>query len=215
MEKITAAVVRHREKVRTSQPETAIEMVSGHGSGSESSIPAIGVSFSQYAKNYLERGNFRMSATTMPLSTTFADGSSTTLSCFSGHTAKAVDLLNNAGQANTFTFNKPSDSCPMHAGYEADVAVGTSTEDTCAYLVDGPRMLYNTVFIRLLETELDNRINEGQLTAVAAPPRVVERLLTDAPKTYRNNEGKKFDCAPVSRCADSKGCRRVSQQILR
>ena len=34
------------------------------------------------------------------------------------------------------------------------------------------------------------------MTAVAAPPRVVERLLTDAPKTYRNNEGKKFIALP-------------------
>jgi hypothetical protein len=152
MQKIDAAVNKHRIKIESFQPETAIEMVSAHGS-------AIG-EFGRWsprlesAKNNIPRGSFHSgnydAAKDNVCGWLVYDDS-----CFSGLTTKAVDILNNTGKAN-FSY-QPSDSCPLHAGYEADIAVGTATEKTCTNGSYAGQSRLEHFIVNLVSTSIVNK----------------------------------------------------------
>ena len=56
------------------------------------------------------------------------------LSCFSGMTPEAIDELNNNGEAKCLTRPKSLDSCPAHAAWGGDTAIGSATkDDTCVF----------------------------------------------------------------------------------
>ena len=145
MAKIDAAVARHRQLVKALQPETVIEMVSAHGHGADLGLTDTFGFWSphrEWQKNHISRGKFH-GGNYDAVNHNACDWFVYDSSCFSGLTARAIDTLNNTGHA-AYTA-EVGDSCAKHAAYEVDAAVGTATDNTCAYTDVGPGLLAESV----------------------------------------------------------------------
>jgi len=156
MAKLTAAIEQHRATVKEKQPELAIEMISAHGHYANYDGDTFGFvsPHIQSAANHVARGSFHSgnyAAVNHNVCQWFVYDSS----CYSGLTPRAVDTLNNTGQAN-YTPG-PSQTCGLHAAYDVDLGTGTSTDGQCASMTAGPRILGATVLDALRTIDAHRR----------------------------------------------------------
>jgi hypothetical protein len=123
--KVYGAEDRHRERLREGK-EIAIELVGYHGAESTRGLPCgawteswrIGwESRQRFHEGNYDAANHRV-----------CDWFVADLSCFSGLTSRAIDELENFGSATCL--KAPKINCPLHAGWEADTAMGTSIDAT-------------------------------------------------------------------------------------
>lgn len=125
MAKVDSEENTHRARLRAGK-EVAIELVGYHGEGSAQNRPCgawteswiIGGEF----RDYFHLGNYDAANHHV------CDWFVADLSCYSGLTPRAIDELENFGTATCV--KAPQINCPLHAGWEADTAMGTSIDAT-------------------------------------------------------------------------------------
>jgi hypothetical protein len=156
MQKLTAAIERHRATVKAKQPELAIEMISAHGH--YASFPGETFGFIgphiESASVHVDRGRFH-SGNYDAAKHNVCQWLVYDSSCYSGLTPRAVDTLNNTGKANYTP--AASDKCELHAAYDMDLGAGTATADTCAWTTAGPKILDDTVLDALRTIDAHRR----------------------------------------------------------
>lgn len=124
--KVYTAEGRHHASLVEGK-ELAIEMVASHGGESTHGIPcgdwapsATGALFE--SRQYFHLGNYEAANHRV------CDWFVADLSCHSGLTPRTIDELENFGTATCI--KAPKINCPLHAGWEADTAMGTSIDAT-------------------------------------------------------------------------------------
>ena len=197
-EKLSRAIRRHRAILKLGV-ELAIEMINGHGSGDD---PCGFVGLADSIAFDIDRAEFHGGNYQA-----IYDGGNhnacqwfvVDATCESGLTPEAVDIENNtAAQIPICKKEKPGPSCPLHAAYESDVAVGTtSATESCHQ---------GTVFMRSwgLDRAVDSYLADKNPIPGQPHKRRVSRLneyLKDAASSFASiytDGGYKF-CNPLTR----------------
>lgn len=123
--KVFRAEDRHRERLRDGK-ELAIELVSYHGVGATQALPC--GYWSESAEIGLESRQRFHEANYDAAHRNVCDWFVGDISCYSGLTPRAIDELENFARATCV--KAPRIDCPLHAGWESDIAMGTSIDAT-------------------------------------------------------------------------------------
>ena len=113
------------------------------------------------------------------------------LSCYSGLTPRAIDELENFATA-TCT-KAPRISCPLHAGWESDIAMGTSIDATRVCNDTDTRKTSHDLR-KFLQVQVDNGLNSRAKGCAALEQALSEFALRS--NSYYSDRGYAKDVPP-------------------